>query len=157
VGRIDGIEKLAALNMPKLNLTVSLNAPNDRLRGQLMPFHEDGSLALLQKALMGYPLKKGNVLNVAYVLISKVNDKSEHAEQLAEWLKPSACQGQFDSVKSRQEFIFSGTESGGNGSLSKAAHRIATSMCKNGCRAAGTLMAACGQLGSREDLGEDHV
>jgi 23S rRNA (adenine2503-C2)-methyltransferase len=87
-GRIDGIEKLAALHMPKLNLTLSLNAPNDELRCRLMPVHHRGSLARLQKTLMAYPLKKGSVLNVAYVLISHVNDRCEHAEQLAEWLKP---------------------------------------------------------------------
>jgi len=87
-GRIDGIKKLAGLNMPNLNLTVSLNAPNDELRRQLMPVHHPGSLLSLQKALMDYPLKKGKVLNVAYVLISKVNDKSEHVQQLADWLKP---------------------------------------------------------------------
>ncbi len=87
-GLIDGIQKLAALHMPQLNLTVSLNAPNDELRRRLMPIHGTGSLALLQNALMDYPLKKGNTLGVAYVLISHVNDGPIHARQLAQWLKP---------------------------------------------------------------------
>ena len=76
-GRIDGIEKLAALGMPHLKLAISLNAPNDALRSQLMPINQAASLDRLQKVLLAYPLKKGSDLMIAYVLIPGMNDGPE--------------------------------------------------------------------------------
>lgn len=87
-GRIDGIEKLASLGMPHLKLAVSLNAPNDTLRSQLMPINQAASLDRLQTALSAFPLKKGSDLMIAYVLIPGVNDGPECARQLARWLAP---------------------------------------------------------------------
>ncbi len=87
-GRIDGIEKLSALDMPHLKLAVSLNAPNDTLRNTLMPINNTAPLAMLQKALKAYPLKKGYNIMVAYVLIAGVNDSSDCARQLTDWLAP---------------------------------------------------------------------
>ena len=88
VGRIDGIEKLAALNMPHLKLAVSLNAPNDDLRSRLMPINQVAPLNRLQEALLAFPLKKGYDIMIAYVLIPGVNDGPECARQLARWLEP---------------------------------------------------------------------
>ncbi len=155
-GRIDGIEKLAALNMPRLNLTVSLNAPNDHLRGQLMPLHQEGSLDLLQKSLMDYPLKKGNVFNVAYVLISKVNDKPEHAHQLAEWLKPLRARVNLIPLNPVKNSCFQAPSQAETDRFRKRLIELRVNVQKRVPRG-GNLMAACGQLGSREDLGEDHV
>jgi len=87
-GRIDGIAKLAALEMPHLKLAVSLNAPNDALRSQLMPINRGATLAQLQESLRRYPLKKGYEFMIAYVLIPGVNDAPECARQLARWLAP---------------------------------------------------------------------
>lgn len=87
-GRVDGIRKLAALNLPLLKLAVSLNAPNDQLRNRLMPCNQAAPLDQLQAALARYPLRKGDSLMVAYVQIPSVNDGLEHARQLAAWLAP---------------------------------------------------------------------
>jgi 23S rRNA (adenine2503-C2)-methyltransferase len=87
-GRIDGIEKLASLGMPHVKLAVSLNAPNDALRSQLMPINQASSLDQLQKALMAYPLKKDYAVMIAYVLIPGVNNRPACARQLARWLEP---------------------------------------------------------------------
>ena len=87
-GRVDGIEKMATLEMPHLKLAVSLNAPNDRLRSQLMPINKAVPLDRLREALMRYPLKKGYDIMVAYVLMPGVNDGTECARQLADWLSP---------------------------------------------------------------------
>lgn len=90
-GHTDGIEKLAALAMPHLKLAVSLNAPNDHLRSQLMPLNQAVPLHRLRQALMAYPLKKGYMIMVAYVVIPGVNDGPDCARQLAEWLRPLAA------------------------------------------------------------------
>ena len=87
-GRVDGIEKLAALGMPHLKLAVSLNAPNDALRSQWMPVNRAAPLDRLQKALMAYPLKKGDAIMIAYVVMPGINDSSQCARELAAWLRP---------------------------------------------------------------------
>jgi 23S rRNA (adenine2503-C2)-methyltransferase len=87
-GRIDGIEKMAALGMPHLKLAVSLNAPDDALRSLLMPINQAAPLDRLQKALAAYPLKKGAAVMIAYVLIPGVNDSPECARALSHWLAP---------------------------------------------------------------------
>src|SRR5262249_15844296 len=48
VGRVDGIGRLAALRWRRLNLAVSLNAPNDEIRSQIMPINRTDSMAALR-------------------------------------------------------------------------------------------------------------
>ena len=87
-GRVDGIRKLARLNWPRLNLAVSLNAPNDRIRSKIMPVNNLYPMAELRKAMMDFPMKKNGTVYVEYVLIKNVNDARRHARQLAEYLAP---------------------------------------------------------------------
>ncbi len=148
VGRIDGIEKLAALNMPNLNLTVSLNAPNDELRRRLMPVHDTVSLVQLQEALMAYPLKKGNVLSVAYVLISHVNDGCEHAQQLAEWLKPLRAKVNLIPFNPVKDSLFRPPSQEGIDLFRQRLIELCVNVQKRVPRGR-DLMAACGQLGTR--------
>jgi len=91
VGRIDGLRKLAALNWPNLRVAISLNAPNDALREQLMPVNKAMPLADLQRALIEYPLARKGLFLVEYVLIKDVNDGLEHADQVAAWCRPLRC------------------------------------------------------------------
>ncbi|EFK10562.1 23S rRNA m2A2503 methyltransferase [delta proteobacterium NaphS2] len=151
-GRIDGIRKLAALNMPSLNLTVSLNAPNDQLRQRLMPLHDKGSLALLQKTLMAYPLKKGKVLNVAYVLISHVNDQGEHVQQLAEWLKPLRARVNLIPYNSIKDSLFQPPRQGDTDLFREKLIELGVNVQKRIPRGR-ELMAACGQLGAHAPYG----
>lgn len=85
-GVVAGIEKLAALKWPQLRLAVSLNAPNDALRAQLMPVNGRDAMAGLKRTLSNYPLARGNALFIEYVLIKGVNDQPGHARQLADYL-----------------------------------------------------------------------
>jgi 23S rRNA (adenine2503-C2)-methyltransferase len=85
-GLAPGIVRLGSLNQPHLKLAVSLNAPNDALRDQLMPVNRRYPLAALKAALQAYPLARGNVLFVEYVLIKGVNDAPRHADELAAYL-----------------------------------------------------------------------
>lgn len=146
-GRIDGIENLAALNLPKLNLTISLNAPNDQLRRQLMPVHRTTSMALLQKSLMAYPLKKGRVLSVAYVLIARVNDSRKHAKQLAEWLKPLRARVNLIPFNPIKDSVFQPPSQEEIDLFRKWLIESGVNVQKRVPRG-GDLMAACGQLGA---------
>jgi 23S rRNA (adenine2503-C2)-methyltransferase len=88
-GRVD---RLAALGRATpAALAVSLNAPNDELRGKLMPINRKWNLAALKQALMAYPLKPSRRITLEYVLLGGVNDQPEHAAQLAAWVKGLKC------------------------------------------------------------------
>jgi len=87
-GRIDGIQKLAALNWPQLNLAVSLNASNDQIRSKIMPINNVYPMVKLREALLDFPMKKNGAIYIEYVLIKNLNDCREHARQLADYLKP---------------------------------------------------------------------
>jgi len=86
-GLVDGIRALAALQWPQLKLAVSLNAPDDAVRSAVMPVNRRHDMAALQEALRHYPLARGNVLLMEYVLIKGVNDQPAHAAALAGYLQ----------------------------------------------------------------------
>ncbi|MFZ5604702.1 MAG: 23S rRNA (adenine(2503)-C(2))-methyltransferase RlmN [Pseudomonadota bacterium] len=70
-------------------LAVSLHAPNDELRNELVPVNKKYPLADLIAACREYVTKFNDSRRVTmeYVLLDGVNDKFEHAEQLIELLK----------------------------------------------------------------------
>jgi len=86
-GITEGIQKLAALNWPRLNLAISINAPNDQLRSALMPVNRIAPLAMLKQALLAYPLRKPGVFFFEYLLIKNINNRREHAKELAFFLR----------------------------------------------------------------------
>jgi 23S rRNA (adenine2503-C2)-methyltransferase len=92
VGRVDGIKQLAAkITEPgwhRLNLAISLNAPNDQVRDAIQPVNRRYKLAELQQALINFPVYGGGKLCMEYVLIPGVNDGEEHAQQIADFLAP---------------------------------------------------------------------
>jgi 23S rRNA (adenine2503-C2)-methyltransferase len=88
VGRVDGIHKLAAAGFKRLNLSVSLNAPDDALRGQLMPIARKTSLVELQQALLAYRPRRNFALGVNYCLLPGINDAREHAAGVAGFCAP---------------------------------------------------------------------
>lgn len=95
VGNVDGIRQLARLSalpppegFPRLRLAVSLNAPNDALRSELMPVNRHWNLAQLREALLEYPLPRPrDALFLEYVLLDGVNDSREHALEIVELLR----------------------------------------------------------------------
>jgi len=86
-GLAEGLRKFGAAGLPLIKLAISLNAPNDRLRSELMPINRSLPLAKLKTLLRAYPLKKKSYFLIAYVQIPGVNDQPEHAAQLAHYLE----------------------------------------------------------------------
>jgi 23S rRNA (adenine2503-C2)-methyltransferase len=86
-GLAEGIRKFGAAGPPLIKLAISLNAPNDRLRSELMPVNRSLPLGRLKALLRAYPLKKKYYFLFAYVQIPGVNDQPEHAVQLARYLE----------------------------------------------------------------------
>ncbi len=65
------------------NLAVSLHAPNDELRNQLMPINQAYPLSSLMEALDAYGKENNRRLTFEYILLRGVNDQPLHAKQLA--------------------------------------------------------------------------
>jgi 23S rRNA (adenine2503-C2)-methyltransferase len=87
VGRCAGIRRLAALGWRRLNLAVSLNAPNDEIRSRIMPINRAEPMAELRRAIAAYPVRAGGHVLIEYVLIKGLNDRLEHAAELVEYLR----------------------------------------------------------------------
>jgi 23S rRNA (adenine2503-C2)-methyltransferase len=73
-------------------LAVSLHAPNDALRDQLVPINRKHPIAELLAACWHY-LERQNARNITfeYVMLDGVNDKAEHAFELVRLLKGHAA------------------------------------------------------------------
>jgi len=87
-GLVPGIEQLAKLAMPGLRLAISINAPNDRIRSQLMPLNKTFPLARLKQSLTDFPLAKRGIFLFEYILIKGLNDSAIHADLLADFIHP---------------------------------------------------------------------
>lgn len=86
VGLPDGIRELAATGMP-VNLAVSLHAPNDELRTQIVPVNKNIGLDAILAAADEYFEQTGRRVTYEYVLLAGVNDQPEHAGELGRLLK----------------------------------------------------------------------
>lgn len=87
-GLTAGIDRLSRFEGRSVNLAVSLNAPDDKIRSRLMPINRSNPMAALMASLMRYPLARKAVFFIEYVLIQGVNDRQEHARALARYLAP---------------------------------------------------------------------
>lgn len=71
----------------RVNLAVSLNAPNDALRARLMPIGQQYSLSQVLAACRAFPLPPHRRITFSYVLLKGVNDSTAHARELAQLLR----------------------------------------------------------------------
>ncbi|MBL9032406.1 MAG: 23S rRNA (adenine(2503)-C(2))-methyltransferase RlmN [Phycisphaerae bacterium] len=84
VGLPQAIVKLAEqLELP-VTLALSLHAPNDELRRQLIPWAQYTTIADLLAACRAWFEKTGREITLEYTLLRGVNDKPEHAVELAQ-------------------------------------------------------------------------
>jgi 23S rRNA (adenine2503-C2)-methyltransferase len=88
VGWIPGIERLAEHDGPTIRLALSLHAPDDALRSELMPVNERYPLAEVLGACRRWSELRRRKVFVEYLMLAGVNDRYEQALQLAELLEP---------------------------------------------------------------------
>ena len=85
VGLLPALERLAKEPiMP--NLAISLHAPTDETRGELVPLNKKYGIAEIIDACKRFPLKKRGRITFEYVLLAGVNDRPEDARRLAKLL-----------------------------------------------------------------------
>jgi 23S rRNA (adenine2503-C2)-methyltransferase len=87
VGWVPGIRRLAELRSP-VRLALSLHAPNDELRSQLMPVNDRYPLAEVLDACSEHSSAVRRPIFVEYLMLEDVNDSAELAIELAALLDP---------------------------------------------------------------------
>lgn len=87
-GVVPALDKLNG--MIDVALAISLHAPNDAIRSQIMPINDKYNMASLRDSILRY-LSSSNAnhgkVTIEYVLLNQVNDGVEHARELAQFLK----------------------------------------------------------------------
>jgi 23S rRNA (adenine2503-C2)-methyltransferase len=83
-GIVPGIERFAAEAAgvrPKL--AISLNAPNDAIRSELMPINRKWPIEAVMEAVRGVKLRPRERVTFEYVLLGGVTDQPSHAREVA--------------------------------------------------------------------------
>tara|TARA_R110002110_G_scaffold406421_1_gene626514 strand:- start:357230 stop:358387 length:1158 start_codon:yes stop_codon:yes gene_type:complete len=91
-GVVPALDRLAEVS--EVSLAVSLHAPNDELRSQLVPINRKYPIAELLRSSRNYidsQSDKKRVVTIEYTLIAGVNDQVEQARELAQLLRDFPC------------------------------------------------------------------
>ncbi|MCV6628134.1 MAG: 23S rRNA (adenine(2503)-C(2))-methyltransferase RlmN [Cellvibrionaceae bacterium] len=87
-GVVPALDKLRGLT--DACLAISLHAPNDELRNKLVPINKKYPIAMLLESSVRYIESlpdNHRKITIEYTLIDQLNDRTEHARQLAELLR----------------------------------------------------------------------
>jgi 23S rRNA (adenine2503-C2)-methyltransferase len=145
-GWVPGIDRLAAEPM-QIKLALSLHAPDDELRGQLMPVTRRYPIAELMDACRRYRAATRRRVFVEYLLLEGVNDSRTHARALADLLRPHG-RGAFHV----NLIAYNPTAAGFQGSASYVVEQFAQALERGGVGSSYRVSrgreidAACGQL-----------
>lgn len=85
-GLIPKIKEFASENL-QVNLAISLHAPNNEIRNQLMPVNKVYSIDQLIPTIKEYIDKTNRRVTIEYVMLKSVNDSVSNAYELAQLLK----------------------------------------------------------------------
>ncbi len=91
-GVVPALDRLAGVS--EASLAVSLHAPNDALRNQLVPINRRYPIAMLLDSARRYidaQKDRKRVVTIEYTLMAGINDQREHAVELAQLLQDFPC------------------------------------------------------------------
>lgn len=71
----------------QVNLAISLHAPNNEIRSSIMRINKSNPIDKLMEAVDDYLAKNNRRITFEYIMLSHVNDRPEHAKQLADLLR----------------------------------------------------------------------
>jgi 23S rRNA (adenine2503-C2)-methyltransferase len=131
----------------QVKLAISLHAPDDVLRTELMPVNKRYPIAELMKSLKRYRTATRRRVYVEYLLLDQVNDRVEQAERLADLLHEHLPGGHHVNL-----IWYNPTGSGLNASAPERVERFQAILEKRSIpftlrRSKGSdIDAACGQL-----------
>ena len=90
-GVVPAIDKMAGLT--DASIAISLHAPTDELRNQLVPVNKKYPIDMLLTSVKGYlgQLSDKRKATIEYTLLAGVNDRKVHADQLIDLLRDFPC------------------------------------------------------------------
>jgi len=148
VGWIPGIERLAREGRP-VRLALSLHAPEDALRSELMPVNERYPLDEVLAACRDWHAARRREVFVEYLMLEGVNDRVDQAHALAALVREPRNAFKVNLIP------YNPTEAGFEGSSRGAIEAFRSTLERRGVRATVRLTrgrdidAACGQLAVR--------
>ena len=152
-GRVKGMDRYRQFMLSgdwrQVRLAVSVNAPNEEIRKELMPITRADSMDSVRDAMKQWLDDGGQKILVEYVLIPGVNDHPDHPQQLANWLQGMNCRINVIPYNPRRDSPWPApTEE----SIDEFIANLLAAGCHvNRRRTMGRdVMAACGQLGNPE-------
>ncbi len=153
VGNPDGIVKIGELvreaGFHRLNLALSLNAPNDEIRTQIMPVNKAWPMARLKDALLSFPRYSQAAFCVEYVLIPGVNDRDEHCDEVCAFLREIRCSLNVIPYNPRRNSPWPAPDEGDVDRFIARAVANGQFTKRRGTKGR-NVMAACGQLGNEK-------
>lgn len=90
VGIVEGIERFTNEGL-KVQLVLSLHAPNQTVRQKIIPFARQYQLEDILNAMERFHEVTGRDITYEYTLLEGINDEPEHARELARLLKHRQC------------------------------------------------------------------
>jgi 23S rRNA (adenine2503-C2)-methyltransferase len=149
VGVIPGMRALAEQPLP-VTLSVSVHAPDDELRNELVPLNRRYPLADVIDAARDYAARKGRRVTFEYAGIRGVNDDPERARKLARLLQDVPGGAHVNLIPLNATAAFTGGPSADDRlrafAATLGAHGVTATIRRNRGVA---IDAACGQLRAR--------
>lgn len=151
-GIVPKIYDLANEQMP-ITLTLSLHAPNDKIRSSMMPVNDKWGVDEAISACKKYAEKTGRRVSFEYTLINGVNDTEECAKELASKLAGMLCHVNLIPVNDVEE-------RGNVRSTDKSIKNFCEALYSLGINATirrtlgSDINASCGQLRRKKNEGE---
>ena len=143
-GIIPGIQRLAGEGL-QVELSVSLHAPDNNLRSQIVPANKKYPIEQLLSACNDYTNHTGRIVTFEYTMIDGTNVSPEQARQLAAILKPLHCRVNLIPLSAVSEFA-------GQPAPAQTAEMFVETLDASGINATiraskgSEVKAACGQL-----------
>jgi 23S rRNA (adenine2503-C2)-methyltransferase len=144
VGLLPALERLAREPvMP--NLAISLHAPTDLQRGELVPINKKYGVTDIIEACKRFPLNRRSRITFEYVLLAGVNDSPQDAKKLARLVAPVKCKVNLIPLNAAAGIPFERPSDETIDRFAKvvADHGVTVSVRKSRGR---DIRAACGQL-----------
>ena len=140
-------ERVAQHGWKRLNLAVSVNAPNDEIRDRIMPMNRAAPMDELVETMERWPVRNSSAICAEYVLIPGVNDADEHADELAKRLRNVRCCVNVIPYNPRRNSPWPAPR---EEDVERFLRRLesAGQFCKRRRTKGRDSMAACGQLGN---------
>ena len=143
-GLVDRIDRLAAEGLP-VTLSVSLHAPNDEIRRQIMPIANRYTVDELLDCCRRYEKRTGRRTSFEYALIRGLNDSPACAHELGSRLCGSLCHVNLIPVNEVKGKIYKRSEKVAVELFTKAleSYRMTVTVRRS---LGGDINASCGQL-----------